>query len=50
MRLENKNGSMIFPHKKWNLPDKEGYIKAQDTNEVLSVKNQISSKINFVNC
>ena len=44
MKLENKNGTIIFPNKKWNLPDDEGYIKVQDTNEVLGIADETSGK------
>ena len=37
MKLENKDGIVIFPDKNWEVPNEneEGFIRAKDTNEVL---------------
>ena len=37
MKLENKEGIVIFPDKNWEVPNEneEGFIRVKDTNEVL---------------
>ena len=44
MRLENKDGTVIFPDKKWILAD-EGHIKVQGTNEVLGFNDDFTGNL-----
>ena len=44
MRLENKEGIMIFPDKKWIIAN-EGHIRVQDTDEVLGFNDERTGKL-----